>query len=76
MESVLSHCKRVDACTKNVISANTVEQGIIDFLDKKSINLIAICTHGKSSIIQLFNPSITESIANHINLPILSVKLQ
>ena len=57
------------------MNANTVEQGVNDFTNSKAIDLIAICTHGKSGLRQLFSPSITEELANHTLLPLLSIKL-
>ena len=75
MDELLQYCSRKDACTKNVMNANTVEQGVNDFTNSKAIDLIAICTHGKSGLRQLFSPSITEELANHTLLPLLSIKL-
>mgnify|MGYP001289392339 CR=1 FL=1 len=75
MDAVLLHCNRKDACTKNVINANTGEAGVRDFVGKQPIDMIAICTHGKSGLRQLFSPSIAETIVNHTELPLLSIKL-
>ncbi len=75
MDIVLNHCNRDDACTKNIINAETIEKGINDFVTENEIDLIAICTHGKSSILQLFRSSIAENLTNHINQPVLSIKL-
>jgi len=75
MDNVMEHCNRDESCTRNVINASSVEAGIASFSGENPINLIAICTHGKSSLRQIFSPSIAEKIANHINLPLLSIKL-
>lgn len=75
MDDVMKHCNREKSCVRNVINASTVEEGVRNFIQEKPIDLIAICTHGKSGLRQLFSPSIAEKIANHISLPILSIKL-
>lgn len=75
MDSVVIHCNREDSCTRNVINAASVEDGIKDFMVGNPMDLIAICTHGKSGLRQLFSPSIAEKIANHTELPLLSIKL-
>lgn len=75
MNRVLEHCKREDTCTKNSINASSVEKGVQDFVKEKTVDLIAICTHDRSGLVQLFSPSIAESLANHISLPLLSIKL-
>lgn len=75
MDSVMTHCNREKSCTKNIINAKSVEDGMKDFVGGKPMDLIAICTHGKSGLQQLFSPSIAERIANHTQLPFLSIKL-
>ena len=75
MDNLMTHCNRAESCTRNVINASSVEEGIRGFIIEKPIDLIAICTHGKSGLRQLFSPSIAEKIANHIMLPLLSIKL-
>lgn len=75
MDKVMTHCNREDSCTRNVINAASVEEGINNFMVGKPMDLIAICTHGKSGLQQLFSPSIAEKIANHTLLPLLSIKL-
>jgi nucleotide-binding universal stress UspA family protein len=57
------------------IDAETVETGVQTFANHNDTDMIAICTHGKSSLKQLFSPSIAETIANHTYLPLLSIRL-
>ncbi len=59
----------------NHIEADSVEQGVINFASENNSDLIAICTHGKSALRQIISPSIAEAIANHSDLPILSIKI-
>lgn len=75
MDRLMIHCNREDSCTRNIINAATVEDGVRDFNQERSMDLIAICTHGKSGLQQLFSPSIAEKIANHSMLPVLSIRL-
>ncbi len=55
--------------------AETVETGIQAFANDNDTDLVAICTHGKSGLKQLFSPSIAEAVANHSYLPLLSIRL-
>ena len=75
MDEVMMHCNRAESCQRNIISAASVEDGIKDFILQKPMDLIAICTHGKSGLLQLFSPSIAEKIASHTILPLMSIKL-
>jgi nucleotide-binding universal stress UspA family protein len=75
MDRLMAHCQREDTCTRNVINAETVEDGIKAFIRQQPMDLIAICTHGKSGLRQLFSPSIAEKVANRSILPVLSLRL-
>lgn len=75
MTNLMSHCNRKDVCTKNIIRASSIEDGVNTFIKTKPIDFLAICTHGKSGLKQLFSPSIAEKLANHSELPLLSIKL-
>ena len=75
MDKLLKFCDRKEKCTKHIIDAEFIEKGILNFSKKENIDFISICTHGKGRIKQLFHPSVAESIANHIELPLLSIKL-
>ncbi len=75
MDNLMTHCNRKDVCTKNIIRASSIEDGVNTFIKTKPIDFLAICTHGKSALKQLFTPSIAEKLANHSELPLLSIKL-
>lgn len=75
MNNLLTHCHREDSCTKNVVNSSSIENGINEFCSSNQIDLIAICTHGKSSIKQIFSPSVAESLANHLHIPLLSIRI-
>lgn len=60
----------------HIYNAFDEESGILKFSHANDIDLIATTTHGKTGFIQMISPSITESLANHSSLPVLSVNLK
>lgn len=62
-------------CGKHHIDAFNEERGIQFFMVNSTADLFAIATKGKSSLSQLFSASLTESIVNHLNVPILVFRL-
>jgi nucleotide-binding universal stress UspA family protein len=60
----------------HIFNAFDEETGILKFSQANNIDLIATSTHGKSGFIQMLSPSVTESLANHSSLPVLSVNLK
>jgi nucleotide-binding universal stress UspA family protein len=60
----------------NIYNATSIEKGIIDFSNEINANLIAIETHGRTGISYLINGSLAEDIANHIDRPVLSIKIK
>ncbi|SOU87614.1 universal stress protein [Tenacibaculum dicentrarchi] len=65
------------SCVKNVkiISDYTVESGVLYFADKSNVDIIALATHGRKGLSHFFEGSISEDIANHSKLPIISFKI-
>jgi nucleotide-binding universal stress UspA family protein len=60
----------------HIFNAFDEESGILKFSKANNIDIIATTTHGKSGFIQMLSPSVTESLANHSSLPVLSVNLK
>ncbi len=60
----------------HIYNAFDEESGILKFSEANQINIITTSTHGKTGFMQMISPSITESLANHSNLPVLSVNLR
>ena len=56
--------------------AASIEKGITDFSDEINADLIAIETHGRTGIAHLINGSLAEDVANHIDRPVLSIKME
>jgi nucleotide-binding universal stress UspA family protein len=75
MDALMEHCHREESCDKNVANAASIEDGIKGFVTNNSVDLIAICTHGKGALRQLFSPSIAEKVVEISETPILSIKL-
>ncbi|WP_242132212.1 universal stress protein [Aestuariivivens marinum] len=57
------------------VSDYTVEEGILTFANKVGADLIAMSTHGKKGIAHFFEGSISEDVANHATLPVMTFKI-
>lgn len=57
------------------ISDYTVEDGILNFSNKVGADLIVIPTHGRKGIAHFFEGSISEDVANHATLPVMTFKI-
>jgi len=68
-------CPRGGTCTTNIYNSLNEERGILKFTESVEADLIALTTHGKTGFISLMSKSITESLANHAEIPILSINL-
>lgn len=60
----------------HIYNAFDEESGILKFAHEHNIDVIATSTHGKSGFMQMLSPSVTESLANHSSLPVLSVNVK
>jgi nucleotide-binding universal stress UspA family protein len=61
--------------TVNRYADFTVEQGVINFASISGVDIIAIPTHGRTGLSHLLKGSISEDIANHAVMPVLTVKM-
>ncbi|CAN5185936.1 universal stress protein [soil metagenome] len=75
MHSFHESCPRGGTCTTNIYNALNEERGILKFAESVEADLIALTTHGKKGFISLMSKSIAESLANHSEIPILSINL-
>ena len=75
MDKLVNAIEDIPAIRTNYIDASSVEDGIYRFAQDNGNDMIAICTHGKSGLQQLFSPSIAETVANHADLPLFSIRL-
>lgn len=59
----------------NVVSDYSVEKGILNFANVIGADLIAVATHGRKGLAHFFEGSISEDIANHSTLPVMTFKI-
>lgn len=72
LHSFCESCEK-KGCKKHTYNAFNEERGIKEFMKDKPIDIFAIATEGRSSFAQLFSPSLTETIVNHLDMPVLSI---
>ncbi|WP_271405920.1 universal stress protein [Tenacibaculum soleae] len=58
-----------------VVADYSVEKGVLYFADESKADVIAVATHGRKGVSHFFEGSISEDIANHSKLPIISFKI-
>lgn len=58
-----------------IISDYSVEKGVFYYADKINSDALVVATHGRKGIAHFFEGSISEDIANHSKLPVLSFKI-
>ncbi len=61
--------------TLNIYNDITIEEGILNFGNEINADIIAINTHGRSGLSQLFSESISKELANHALRPIITFKI-
>jgi nucleotide-binding universal stress UspA family protein len=61
--------------TINIYNDISIEKGILSFARDIDADLIALNTHGRSGLSQLFNGSIGQELANHALRPVITFKI-
>lgn len=64
-----------DNYTTNIYNDISIEKGILSFARDMNADLIALNTHGRSGLSQLFNGSIGQELANHALRPVITFKI-
>ncbi|TPV33400.1 hypothetical protein FJ651_09950 [Paucihalobacter ruber] len=59
------------SCSIHHVDALNEERGVAYFMKQSNADVLAIATTGKSSLAQLFSPSVTEAVINHLDIPTL-----
>ena len=59
----------------HVVSDYSIEKGILSFANTIGADLIAVATHGRKGLAHFFEGSISEDIANHSTLPVMTFKI-
>ncbi|EGV43965.1 universal stress protein [Bizionia argentinensis JUB59] len=77
---VVSFLKQADGDLEGLskvsyVSDYTVEQGISNFANLIGADLIAMATHGRKGLAHFFEGSISEDVANHSTLPVMTFKI-
>ncbi|MBU2938940.1 universal stress protein [Lacinutrix sp. C3R15] len=62
---------------KNVayISDYSIEKGILNYSNIIGADLVAVATHGRTGLAHFFEGSVSEDIANHSTLPVMTFKI-
>ncbi|WGH77070.1 universal stress protein [Tenacibaculum tangerinum] len=69
--------KHQDSIPKvKMVSDYSVEKGVFYYANKENSDILVVATHGRKGITHFFEGSISEDIANHSKLPVLSFKVQ
>jgi len=61
--------------TQNIYNDISIESGILNFSREMDADLIALNTHGRSGLSQLFNGSIGQELTNHALRPVITFKI-
>jgi molybdopterin/thiamine biosynthesis adenylyltransferase len=61
--------------TVKYVSDYSIEKGILGFSNTIGADLIALATHGRKGIAHFFEGSISEDVANHSTLPVMTFKI-
>lgn len=59
----------------HIVSDFSVEKGILNFANVIGADLIAVATHGRKGLAHFFEGSISEDLANHSTLPVMTFKI-
>ena len=59
----------------HIVSDYSIEKGILNFANTIGADLIAVATHGRKGLAHFFEGSISEDIANHSTLPVMTFKI-
>jgi nucleotide-binding universal stress UspA family protein len=59
----------------HIQNAETVEEGVMEYMEMKPTDLVVLGTHGRTGISHLIFGSVAEDIANHATFPVLSFKI-
>ena len=57
----------------SVCNCYNIDEGLIKFCSRNHCDLIVMITHGRTGFSRIFNGSVTETVINHSEFPILSI---
>ena len=59
----------------HIVSDYSIEKGILNFANTIGADLVAVATHGRKGLAHFFEGSISEDLANHSTLPVMTFKI-
>ncbi|NHE56373.1 universal stress protein [Cyclobacterium plantarum] len=59
----------------HIYGAYNVERGIIQYAKAENADAVALITHGKTDLQQLFSPSVTENLVTYLDKPVISLNV-
>lgn len=59
----------------HIYNDSNVEKGVLNFASKIDADIIAVCTHGRTTFAHFFVGSISEDLLNHAAKPVLTFKI-
>jgi len=71
-----SKCTDFENFTVNIYNDINVEEGIMNFSQSISADLIGMCTHGRRGLSNFFNGSISEDLVNNAKRPVITFKIE
>ncbi len=66
---------KISKYTKTIYNDISIEKGILSFSRGIDADLIALNTHGRSGLSQLFNGSVGQELTNHAIRPVITFKI-
>jgi len=76
MEEFKQLCKEKVECSIHHFEDLNTLQGIKHFSEKFDIKMVAMATHGRKKLARAIMGSLTETVVNHLEIPVLSINLK
>ncbi|MBJ7881716.1 universal stress protein [Gelidibacter salicanalis] len=64
-----------DTVRTTIYADRNIEEGILNFCNDTNADLIGVTTHGRKGLSHFLNQSISEDIANHFEIPVVTFKI-
>jgi len=74
LEQVSKRLKAQGLNVSTVVEAGAVADSIIDYAEANSVDLIAICTHGRTGLARWALGSVADRVLRGVNIPVLLVR--
>lgn len=74
MNSFMKICPK-GSCTIQIWNALNEERGILNFRKEINADMVSLATHGKVGVMRILSHSVAEVLANHAEVPVLTVNV-